>query len=420
MLATLRQRDFSLLWFAGLISFSGNWMLGVALPVAVYTLTGSPLAIGGLLLANIVPGILFSSLAGVFVDRWERRRTIVIVNLLLAVSILPLLLVNSPETVWLVYAVQFAQSTLNQFFVPAENALLPLLSDPKLLVTANALNALNNNLARLVGPAIGGVVAVSLGLGGVVTFDLLSYIVAAGLVALISVSSHPGKTDEVEVASAARKIVREWWEGLRLIWQNATVRVLFTFNVLTAIGESVMYVLFIPFVTEVLHGDTLHYGGLVSAQAVGGIIGGVVISRIAPRFKTYKLLGFSAIVFGLIDLATFNYSTFVSGIFLAYFFMVVVGPVAVSVNAGYNTLLQSSVNTAYQGRVVGTMSLIFSLFMLSGIGFASSASERFGIVPVINIQGYVFILAGIICLVALRDRSTTPAVIAPELAKLDR
>jgi len=139
MIATLRQRDFSLLWFAGLISISGNWMLQIALPVAVYTLTGSTLAVGGMLLAITLPGILFGSLAGVFVDRWERRRTIVIVNLLLALSILPLLLVHSVDRLWLVYVVSFVQSTLSQFFTPVENAMLPLLSDPKLLVSANAL-----------------------------------------------------------------------------------------------------------------------------------------------------------------------------------------------------------------------------------------------------------------------------------------
>ena len=129
MLATLRQRDFSLLWFAGLISISGNWMLSIALPVAVYKLTGSTLAVGGMLLTSTLPGILFGSLAGVFVDRWERRRTLVIVNVLLALSILPLMLVRSVDSLWIVYLVSFVESTLSQFFTPAENAMLPLLSD---------------------------------------------------------------------------------------------------------------------------------------------------------------------------------------------------------------------------------------------------------------------------------------------------
>src|SRR5262245_54601932 len=103
MWATLRQRNFALLWIAGLISLMGDWMLGIALPVAVYDMTGSVVAMGGMLLAGSLPGILFSSLAGVFVDRWERRRTMIIVNILLAISILPLLLVRSADWLWLIY-----------------------------------------------------------------------------------------------------------------------------------------------------------------------------------------------------------------------------------------------------------------------------------------------------------------------------
>lgn len=94
MIATLRQRDFSLLWFAGLVSMIGNWMLGVALSVLVYSMTGSVLAVGGNLLATTLPSLLFGSVAGVFVDRWERRQTLVIANLLLGLTLLPLLLVR--------------------------------------------------------------------------------------------------------------------------------------------------------------------------------------------------------------------------------------------------------------------------------------------------------------------------------------
>ncbi len=418
MIATLRQRDFSLLWFAGLISISGNWMLQIALPVAVYSLTGSTLAVGGMLLASTIPGILFGSLAGVFVDRWERRRTIVVVNVLLALSILPLLLVRSANELWLVYAVSFVQSTLGQFFTPAENAMLPLLSDPKLLVSANALNALNNNLARLIGPAIGGLVAGALGLGGVVVFDVLTYIIAAFLAALISVTSHPAKTDEA-ATFALRKIMSEWLDGMQLIWRTQVVRTLFMFNILPAIGESVMYVLFIPFVTKILHGESLHVGGIMSAQAVGGILGGVIISWVASRFKAYRLLGFSAIIFGFIDLALFNYSTFFSGIIFAYVFMILVGPPAVAIGASYNTLLQSNVDTAYQGRVFGALNLTFSLFMLIGIAVAGYSADRLGIVPVINLQGYVYILAGIMCLVLLRGKPALQTITAPEYVSVD-
>ncbi len=92
MLAPLRQRDFALLWVADLISLAGDWVLIAALPVYVYERIGSTLALGLTWLAYALPGVLFGSVAGVFVDRWDRRRTMVVVNLLQAALMLCLLL----------------------------------------------------------------------------------------------------------------------------------------------------------------------------------------------------------------------------------------------------------------------------------------------------------------------------------------
>jgi MFS family permease len=405
MIATLRQRDFSLLWTAGLISMMGNWILGIALSVLVYSMTGSVLAVGGNLLATTLPSLLFGSLAGVFVDRWERRRTLVMTNLLLALTLLPLLLVHSADGLWLIYVVSFAQSTLSQFLHPAENAFLPLLSDPKYLTSANALNALNNNLARLIGPAVGGLIVAQFGAGGAIIVDIVSFLIAAGLIGLIRTTSHPGKTTVTMPHASLSRIGHEWLEGVRLIWREKTLRVLFLSTPLISVGESVMSVLYVPFVTDVLRGSSADVGGLMSAQAVGGVIGGVIITSVSARIRAFRLLGISAISFGLLDLALFNYTTFLPGssILLGYVFILLVGPFSVALGAGYNTLIQSATDDAYRGRVFATLGLTGALSALPGIGIAVLFGEYAGIVPVINIQGYVYILMGLIVLIVLRS-----------------
>src|ERR671927_398560 len=103
MLATLRQRNFALLWLGGMISFAGDWALFIALPVYVYDLTGSALVMGGMFIAQTLPRLLMGSVAGVFVDRWDRRRTMVVADLLMALGLLPLLAVDSLDPLWLVY-----------------------------------------------------------------------------------------------------------------------------------------------------------------------------------------------------------------------------------------------------------------------------------------------------------------------------
>ncbi|MBA3425075.1 MAG: MFS transporter [Rubrobacteraceae bacterium] len=137
MISTLRRRDFALLWFGRLISITGDWMLLVALPIYVYGLTGSALATGAMFAAGLLPNVLLGSVAGVFVDRWDRRRAMVVANLLMAASILPLLVVPQTGWVWVVYAVAFFQSCAGIFNEPAENSLLPRLVEDEHLVAAN-------------------------------------------------------------------------------------------------------------------------------------------------------------------------------------------------------------------------------------------------------------------------------------------
>ena len=185
MLATLRQRNFALLWIAGLISVAGDFALLTALPLHAYALTGSALASGAVFAASLLPRVVLSSFAGVFVDRWDRQRTMVVADLMRAIALLPLLAVGSADLLWLLYLVRLATGTLALFFNPAESALLPRLVGEERLVAANALNALNDNLGRLGGPALGGVLYATGGLGTLVVVDAASFVVSVTTLLLI-------------------------------------------------------------------------------------------------------------------------------------------------------------------------------------------------------------------------------------------
>ncbi|HJZ49194.1 MAG TPA: MFS transporter, partial [Roseiflexaceae bacterium] len=134
MLAVLRQRNFALLWTGGLISLLGDWLLFIALPFYIYDLTGSALATGAMFIAETLPILLFGSLGGVFADRWDRKRTMIVADLLRAVLLLLLLAVRSPDWLWAIYLVVFVQSSIGQFFNPAKGALIPQLVDEQQLM----------------------------------------------------------------------------------------------------------------------------------------------------------------------------------------------------------------------------------------------------------------------------------------------
>jgi MFS family permease len=405
MLTTLRQRNFFLLWFAGLISFTGNWMLSIAIPVTVYERTQSTFAVSLVMMSIAIPRVLFGSVAGVFVDRWERKRTMVIANLLLLLSILPLLAFQTAQQLWLVMLVAFVQSAIGQFFAPAENAMLPNLVHKEQLVSANALNALNNNLARLIGPVLGGIIISVAGLCGVVVVDALTYLVAAVLILLISVTSQPVQDTERNASfiQAFKTVFQQWREGLQVIRQHIVVRTMFICNALMGIGEGVVGVLFVPFVTDVLHGEAIQLGWLMSAQAVGGILGSFVIGWIGSRMLPLRLFAVSAILFGIIDLLIFNYSAFASGIGIGLVLFVLVGIPVIGTFTSFNTLLQTHVEDSYRGRVFGTFGTTFAIFSVVGMQIAGSMADSVGIVPIINIQAIAPIAAGLLAWFGLRQ-----------------
>ncbi|RPJ37517.1 MAG: MFS transporter, partial [Chloroflexi bacterium] len=221
----LRKRSFALLWFGGLISIMGDRVLAVALPFFIYQQTRSTLVTAILVAATLIPRILLGSTAGVLVDRWDRKRIMVVTSLGQGLILLPLLLVDSSAAVWIAYLVRFCQTVLAIFFGPAETALLPQLVEKDQLLPANALNTLNNNIARLIGPPLGGVILAAVGLPGVVLFDSLTFLVAAGMIAGIRLPVNPAPAPAARPAPGRYR--REWLEGMALIWKDRGVTMLF-------------------------------------------------------------------------------------------------------------------------------------------------------------------------------------------------
>jgi MFS family permease len=188
---------------------------------------------------------VFGFVAGVFVDRWDRRRTLIVANLALALGLAPLLLVGPLGWLWLVYAVAFVEAAIAQFVKPAEGALLPRLVGEDELVGANALTALNTNVSRLLGPALGGLVVAAAGLAGVALLDALSFVAAAALTALTAVDARPlPPAGPVARPSPGRNpwatAVHEWLDSLRQVGRSRVLAVLFSFMAISAIGEGVM------------------------------------------------------------------------------------------------------------------------------------------------------------------------------------
>ena len=168
MLKILRQRNFFLLWVGQFISIIGDWVLFIALPFYTYSLTGSVLATGAMFIISTLPRLVLGSVAGVFVDRWDRKRTMIVADVLRVGLIAMLLLVRSRDGLWLIYTSAFLESIVSQFFNPAKSAIIPLLVGENDLLPANSLNGLSDALTRLLGSALGGILMGWIGFSSVV------------------------------------------------------------------------------------------------------------------------------------------------------------------------------------------------------------------------------------------------------------
>ena len=398
MLRVLRQRDYALLWFGGLVSMLGDFVLFVGLPYEIYRLTGSTIASAGMLLAFLVPNILLGSVAGVYVDRWDRRRLMITVNLLQALSLLPLLFADQLG-LWAIYAVLVLESSVSQLFNPAQVALMPSLlkGGEEELLTANSLSGVGRHLARLVGPAIGGVVVAAGGLGAVAVVDSASFVASAGMLALIRARpAAPHATDSLEHAalSAWGRLVHEWREGLRVVWHQPVLRALLVFFAITAIGEGLTGTLFVPWVVNALHSDSTGYGWVLSTQAIGGLAGALVVARMGARLRPLPLLIGSALVFGAIDLVLFTYPILYPHIAPALILLVIVGVPGAAMGAAQTTLQQSETEDRHRGRVVGAVGAVAGVGALIGAVTAGILGEFIPAVLLLIVQGSGYLIGG--------------------------
>ncbi|MET0236750.1 MAG: MFS transporter [Kibdelosporangium sp.] len=414
----MRNRNYRLLLSASLISLSGDWIFSIGMMFSVYALTGSALASGAIVFTALLPHFLLGSVAGVFADRWDRRTAMVAANASLAVSLLPMLFVQGTEQLWIVYVTVAAQNSIAQLFTSAEAAFVPAVVPSDQLVVANALNGQNSQVARLVGSALGGVLALAGGIITITVVNMASYAVAAALVAWIPAGTGARQNGGTEPAAAGgmRRTWREWVDGVRLCGRDADLSSLLTFRVMSYFGDGVLSALFAPFVIGVIGASGAEFGAINGIQAVGGIVGGIAIATLAARAKPAELLGYGAVVFGLFALLFALYPLALPGVWPAFALIGIVGLPMAALNAGFFTLLQLRTPEDYRGRVFGAISAVAAAATLLGTVIGSTLAATVGVIPLVAIQGLIHIVAGPLVLARLRRAARRQAATLPAAA----
>lgn len=386
MLATLRQRNFALLWTAGLISLIGDWAFYAAVPIYVLDRTGSA-ALSGLVWAVIVlPGIVIGPVAGVYVDRWDRRRIMLWGNVAQALAASCLLLIGDSRGVWVAMAVLLVQASLYAMYSPAENALLPTLVEDAHLTTANALNSLNDNAARIAGPLVGALLYAWFGIRGIALGNVLSFAIAAVLVSLVVVAK-TGSVSQVRPAESMRQSLRI---GAAVVWRSRVLRPLFGIIGLVALADGPLTAMLAPFIRETLDRSAADFGTFLSFRGVAGIVGGIVFAQVARRIRNDRLLvscllfiGFEVVAFAVIQ-----------DFWVTIVLMMLAGPAIIGQTIVIHTMLQRNSEDAVRGRVFSLMFAFWGALSLVSIALSSAASVIFSPAQIMVGSGVLYVLGG--------------------------
>ncbi|MEV4513252.1 MFS transporter [Dactylosporangium sp. NPDC049525] len=389
----LAHRDFRRLWLAGLISDSGDWLLLVSLPILVYQLTGSPLQTSFAFLVELAPAVLLGPVAGHLADRWDRRRMLVGITVIQAVALLPLLLVRDRADLPILYAVIAVEAAMLTLFGPAKNALLPTLVPAEQLVSANSLVGLNQNLGRLAGGAVGGLLLVVSGLPLIVAVDLVTFVVAALLIAGIATGTGERDPDGEAQGPGERKGAFGTWR----------IRVGLTIAVLGGCAQGIFVVLFVVWVARELGGGAAETGLLRGVQAVGSIALGLLLATARRTPGPATLIAAGSGAFGLILVVLWNGPLLTTALPVYIGLFILVGAPGIAMLTGLVSLLQQETTDQVRGRVFGVFGAIYE--GSSGVGMLAAGllADRIGIMPMLDLQAALYLAAGAMAFLLLRQ-----------------
>jgi MFS family permease len=374
------------------VSETGDWLLFIALPLYVLGVSGSALDTSTVFLAELLPAIVVGIVGAPLIDRWNPGRLLAVLTGLQALVVLPLLWAG-PETLWLVYAVAAAQAAFTSLTTPAQQAVIPRLVDPYQILRANAIVAMASNAARLLGSPLGGVLLPIVGLRGLVAADALTFVVSAAL--LSRVKPAVSRSPSTRSATSARPVaaMAAGWHAAR---QSTTLLAALTISFLAAVAQGLFLMLFILFVLRSLHAGDQLVGLLRGVQAIGGVLGGLLIANWGKHLsaRTQAIWGLGA--FAAISALIWNSPLFTStpGWYILLF--IAVGIPATALGAGLITGTQQASPPHLRGRILSLLAVAQALGQATGILTAGLLSAITALPVLINTQAGCYLACAII------------------------
>lgn len=402
----LKNRNFFLLWLGQIISQIGDRLDQMALIAFVYMRTpGSSFEIAKILSFTIIPVFLIGPLAGAYVDRWDRRKTMYTCDFLRACMVLtiPLFLFYT-KNLLPVYIIIFFMFSIGRFFVPAKLSIIPGLVEGKDLLAANSLINVTGMIAAVLGFGLSGVLVERVGAKSGFYFDSLSFLISGSLIFFIS--KRNGAVPHLNIkefgkdiiAAIKKSVFQEIKEGVMYFFKNRQIR--FSAGIVLVLWSALgsIYAVMITFVQKTLQSVTRDLGLLAMFLGAGLFVGSLIYGRFGHRLSQYKVIFYSMIFNGIMligfALGIARYPYFYVAALLAFLLGALVSPIMIV----SNTIIHNASSREMMGKIFSSLEIVMHLGFLVFMFLSSLLAERFSHSLILIVVGCIVTLVGCISL----------------------
>jgi len=385
--AALRSTDFRRLWLAQGISQVGDSLTALALLLTVNGLTGSTAMIATMTVVLSLPQLGLGLFAGVMVDRWDRRWTMLFSDLARGVLVLGFVLVRNQHDIWLLYVLGLLQATVAVFFNPARSALTPRTVEPEALLAANSLLQTTQMISGLVGTGLAGVLF-SVAKSGWPAFalDSVTFFVSAALVLGIRTRG----SAERRGSAVASGIIPDLLQGVELVLRTRSLLAILMAFAVACLGTGAVTVLFVPFLVNTLHVPAAALGLAKGAQLAGLLLGGAWAARRSVAGASSALIGGGLTGIGVATVLLGMSPNL--GFVLAW--LLLLGLCATPMQSATNALLQERTPDPLRGRVEAAVDTLLTAVMMISMACAGILADRIGVRTVLTGAGFLCVAGG--------------------------
>ncbi|MVM30740.1 MFS transporter [Spirosoma sp. HMF4905] len=399
-----KSRNYRLFFAGQSISLLGTWMQKTAVSWVIYSQTHSKFMLGVSVFATLFPSALLTPFGGVFSDRYDRYRVLLLTQVLsmMQAILLTAVVFFKDYAVWEIILLSVVLGLINAFDVPARQSLVyEMVEDKKDLPNALALNSSMVNLSKLIGPAIAGLAIERL--GEVVCFGLnaVSFIAVIGSLLLMKLPTYVPKLH-------TKNILGELVEGFVYVKETPSIRFIIVMLALVSLLVLPFTSLMPVYAKDVFHGTASTFGLLDSAIGLGAFAGAIFLASLKPGANLNKILTINTFVFGT-GLILFSYTAWYP---LALLFIAIGAFGMMSQITINNTLLQTQAAPAMRGRVISMFVMVYASALPIGSLIVGAISEHVGVEATILGQGMLALGIGVLHLRHLQTNKSRQAVSA--------